>query len=205
MDTVNNQQPNVVPSQAQQGGQIQQPVMFYPDKVYRSYTSSQWQLKEDWYVNKVQSINIPLSPSPADLANTANDIETALSTARLDMAFIKQGYDKFSMLYKIQEKIVYTDLQNYNIVNPGAKLTVPEKESYVAKIMKNTPWNNGKLTLFDLLQESTNRYTFMDGVIKTLCDKKDLLITHSSVIKAEASLNGFSNNAPNIPQNYGGN
>lgn len=190
--------------QPQQGDQTQQPVMFYPNKVYRSYTSSQWQLKEDWYVNRVQTINIPLSPSPADLANTANDIETALSTARLDMAFIKQSYDKFSMLYKIQEKVVYTDLQNYNMVNPNTKLTVPEKESYVAKIMKNTAWNNGKLTLFDLLQESTNRYTFMSGVIKSLCDKKDLLITHSSVIKAEVSLNGYSNNTPQTPQNYGG-
>lgn len=172
--------------------------MFNPAVVSRSYTNTQWTAKEDWYVDRVNRLVIPLSPTPADIANVANDLERLLVTARLDMSFIEQSYDKFELLYKLQEKIIYNELYNYNVgVAQGQKLTVAEKEGYVASIIKNTPWDGGKLSLFDLRSLSRSRYTFMSGVIKALTDKKDLLITHSSVIKTEASLNGMGNSVPN--------
>lgn len=172
--------------------------VFNPETVYRSYTTSQWTMKEDWYVDKVNKLTIPLSPSPSDIANVANDLERLLVTARLDMSFIEQSYDKYELLYKLQEKIIYNELYNYNIgITQNQKLTVAEREGYVASIIKNTPWDGGKLSLFDLRTLSRSRYTFMQGVIKALTDKKDLLITHSSVIKTEASINGMSNSVPN--------
>ena len=194
-----------VPERPQEVKQVQVAVnpvsTFDPSKVLRSYTNSQWTLKEDWYVDKVNNLTIPLSPTPADIANVANDLERLLVTARLDMSFIEQSYDKYELLYKLQEKIIYNDLYNYNIGVPqGQKLTVAEREGYVASIIKNTKWDGGQLTLFDLRTLCRSRYTFMEGVIKALIDKKDLLITHSSVIKAEASLNGMGNNVPNNNQ-----
>lgn len=171
---------------------------FNPAQVLRSYTNTQWTMKEDWYVDKVNKLVIPLSPTPGDIANVANDLERLLVTARLDMSFIEQAYDKYELLYKLQEKITYNELYNYNIgVAQGQKLTVAEREGYVASILKNTPWDGGKLSLFDLRMLCRSRYTFMEGVIKSLSDKKDLLITHTSVVKTEASLNGMSNSVPN--------
>lgn len=176
----------------------QNATVFNPENVYRSYTNSQWTMKEDWYVDKVNKLTIPLSPSPADIGNVASDLERLLVTARLDMSFIEQSYDKYELLYKLQEKIIYNELYNYNIgISQNQKLTVAEREGYVASIIKNTPWDGGKLSLFDLRTLSRSRYTFMQGVIKALTDKKDLLITHSSVIKTEASINGMSNSVPN--------
>lgn len=187
---------NVTPLQ-NQNAVISAPV-FNPETVYRSYTTSQWTMKEDWYVDKVNKLTIPLSPSPSDIANVANDLERLLVTARLDMSFIEQSYDKYELLYKLQEKIIYNELYNYNIgIAQNQKLTVAEREGYVASIIKNTPWDGGKLSLFDLRTLSRSRYTFMQGVIKALTDKKDLLITHSSVIKTEVSINGMSNSVPN--------
>lgn len=177
---------------------VQTQQTFNPATVLRSYTNGQWTMKEDWYVDKINKLVIPLSPTPADIANVANDLERLLVTARLDMSFIEQSYDKYELLYKLQEKIIYNELYNYNIgVVQGQKLTVAEREGYVASIIKNTPWDGGKLTLFDLRTLCRSRYTFMSGVIKTLTDKKDLLITHSSVIKTEASLSSMSNSVPN--------
>ena len=180
---------------------VQQPIVFDPSVIHRSYTDTQWTSKEDWYIDKVNRLVIPLSPTPADIANVANDLERLLVTARLDMSFIEQAYDKYELLYKLQEKIIYNELYNYNVgVAQGQKLTVAEREGYVASIIKNTPWDGGKLTLFDFRTKTRSRYTFMSGVIKSLTDKKDLLITHSSVIKTEASLNGMGNNVPNNNQ-----
>lgn len=190
-------QVNVNVTSVQQGQTAATPA-FNPSAVLRSYTNTQWTMKEDWYVDRVNRLIIPLSPTPADIANVANDLEKLLVTARLDMSFIEQSYDKYELLYKLQEKIIYNDLYNYNVgVAQGQKLTVAEREGYVASIIKNTPWDGGKLSLFDLRTLSRSRYTFMSGVIKALTDKKDLLITHSSVIKTEASLNGMSNSVPN--------
>lgn len=177
---------------------VQQKIVFDPSKISRSYTDSQWASKEDWYVDRINNLTIPLSPSPADIGNVANDLERLLTLARLDMSFVEQAYDKYELLYKLQEKIIYNELANYNVgVAQGQKLTVAEREGYVASIIKNTPWDGGQLTLFDLRTKTRSRYTFMEGVIKSLTDKKDLLITHSSVIKTEASLNGMGNNVPN--------
>lgn len=193
---------NETTQQVQQQVQPQQ-ITFDPSKVSRSYTNTQWTMKEDWYVDRVNRLVIPLSPTPADIANVANDLERLLVTARLDMSFIEQSYDKYELLYKLQEKIIYNELYNYNLgIVQGQKLTVAEREGYVASIIKNTPWDGGKMTLFELRTLSRSRYTFMEGVIKSLVDKKDLLITHSSVIKAEASLNGMGNSVPNNHGRY---
>ena len=180
---------------------INQTQTFDPSIVCRSYTTTQWTAKEDWYVNKVTNLTIPLSPTPADIANMANDLERLLATARLDMSFVEQAYDKYELLYKLQEKIIYNELYNYNIgITQGQKLTVAEREGYAASIIKNTPWDGGQLSLFDLRTLCRSRYTFMEGVIKSLSDKKDLLITHTSVVKTEASLNNMGNNVPSNNQ-----
>ena len=193
---------NETTQQVQQQVQPQQ-ITFDPSKVSRSYTNTQWTMKEDWYVDRVNRLVIPLSPTPADIANVANDLERLLVTARLDMSFIEQSYDKYELLYKLQEKIIYNELYNYNLgIVQGQKLTVAEREGYVASIIKNTPWDGGKMTLFELRTLSRSRYTFMEGVIKSLVDKKDLLITHSSVIKAEASLSNMGNSVPNNHGRY---
>lgn len=193
---------NETTQQVQQQVQPQQ-ITFDPSKVSRSYTNTQWTMKEDWYVDRVNRLVIPLSPTPADIANVANDLERLLVTARLDMSFIEQSYDKYELLYKLQEKIIYNELYNYNLgIVQGQKLTVAEREGYVASIIKNTPWDGGKMTLFELRTLSRSRYTFMEGVIKSLVDKKDLLITHSSVIKAEASLSNMGSSVPNNNRRY---
>lgn len=179
----------------------QQPQMFYPEKVYRSYTAKQWTLKEDWYIAQVQNISIPIAPNPADIASVANQIEAALSTARLDMGFIKQNCDKYNMMMKLYEKELYTTLKNDPTINVTGKLTVAEIESHVVKTINKVPWDGGTMNLYELVQLTSGRSTFMDGVVKALCDKKDLLITHSSVIKAEMSLNGMGNNGQG--QHYG--
>ena len=99
---------NETTQQVQQQVQPQQ-ITFDPSKVSRSYTNTQWTMKEDWYVDRVNRLVIPLSPTPADIANVANDLERLLVTARLDMSFIEQSYDKYELLYKLQEKIIYNE------------------------------------------------------------------------------------------------
>lgn len=170
---------------------------FDPSEIRRAYTSSQWKLKEDWYTQCVNAIKIPPDPSVMDIQDIASRIDSLLTSARLDYAYISQAYDRYSMQLKIEEKRLFVDLK----LNPPQgyqtlKLTVDDMKGIVAAVLKKDKWNNTSYTLYQLVEESSQRNIFMDAVIRSLQDKKDLLITHSSMLKIENSLSGMSSNAP---------
>lgn len=174
--------------------QVQQSV-FDPSQLRRTYTNSQWTAKENWYANECNSIKLNESPLPAEIQQAAVKIDTLLSMARIDYAYVNQMYDRYSMQLKIEEKRLFVDLKikpptQYNTL----KLTVDEMKGVVASVIQNTPWAGTKYSLYELVEMSSGRNIFMEGVIKILQDKKDLLITHSGMLKIENSLNGMQPN-----------
>ena len=182
----------------------QQPAkkIFNPSEVRRKYTDKEWQLKEDWYTQQVNNIGIPPSPSVTDIQDIASRIDTLLTIARLDYAYVNQNFDKYNMNMKIEEKRLFVELK----LNPpqqyqGLKFTVDEMKGVVSSVLRNNKWDNGQYTLYELVQNSSARNIFMETVIKALSDKKDLLITHSGMLKIEHSLDGMT---ARVPKGNGG-
>lgn len=178
-------------------------VPFNPAVPSRTYTPNQWVAKEDWYTNQCNNIHIPDAPTTADIQNAAVQIDGLLSIARIDHAYVSQMYDKYSMQLKIEEKRLFVDLK----LNPptqysSMKLTVDEMKGVVASVINSTPWAGGSRNLYDLVMMASARHIFMEGVIKILQDKKDLLITHSGILKIENSLSGMQSNAPSYDRGY---
>ena len=171
---------------------------FDPSVVRRSYNIPQWQAKEDWYVAQCNSISISDSPTPGEIQSIASRIDTLLSLARLDYAFVSQNYDRYSTQLKIEERRLFVDLK---LAPPskyaGLKLTVDEMKGVVASTLDSQKWNNTQYSLYYLVEESSSRNIFMEAVIKTLQDKKDLLITHSGMLKIESALNSLVPSVPN--------
>lgn len=177
--------------------------VFDPTKLSRTYTNSQWIMKEDWYANECNSIRLNESPSPAEIQQAAVKIDTLLSMARIDYAYVSQMYDRYSMQLKIEEKRMFVDLKitppsQYNTL----KLTVDEMKGVVASVIQKTPWAGTKYSLYELVEMSSNRNIFMESIIKVLQDKKDLLITHSGMLKIESSLNGMQPNVATAHTSY---
>lgn len=180
---------------------ISQPIQpaFNPAIAQRAYTNGQWILKEDWYTNQCNSIQLADNPTPSDIQSVALKIDALLSVARIDYAFVTQMYDKYCMQLKIEEKRNFVDLK----ISPPAtyntlKLTVDEMKGVVASVIQKTPWGGTKYSLYELVEMSSNRSIFMEAIIKILQDKKDLLITHSGMLKIENSLSGMQSNAPQV-------
>lgn len=170
---------------------------FDPSVPGRAYTVNQWRMKEDWYTAQVNAIFISPAPSVSDIQDTASRIDALLTVARLDYSYINQNYDKYAMLLKIEEKKLFVDLKlqppkQYSTL----KLTIDEMKGVVASVIAGNGWDGGKLTLYELVQESSARNIFMEGVIKALEDKKDLLITHSGMMKIEHSITSISSSVP---------
>lgn len=172
-------------------------VPFDPGKISRTYTDTQWTMKEDWYTQQCNSIVIGDSPSTMEIQKAAILIDSLLSVARIDYAYVSQMYDRYSMQLKIEEKRLFVDLKiqpptQYNTL----KLTVDEMKGVVASVIQKQPWAGTRYSLYELVEKSSMRNIFMEAVIKILQDKKDLLITHSGMLKIENSLNNMQ---PNVP------
>ena len=182
---------------------VQQNKPFDPTIIQRTYSKSQWAMKEDYYTQQCNSIIISDSPSPAEIQQCAARIDALLSMARIDYAYANQQYDRYSMQLKIEEKRLFVDLKlsppsQYNTL----KLTVDEMKGVVASVILKNKWSGTSFNLYELVEMSSSRNIFMEAIIKVLQDKKDLLITHSGMLKIENSLNGIQPNIPNLPQNY---
>jgi len=180
---------------------VAQPVMFNPAVPQRTYTNPQWSIKEDWYTQQCNSIQLSDSPTPAQIQQAALQIDTLLTVARIDYAFVSQMYDRYSMQLKIEEKRNFVDLKispptTYNTL----KLTVDEMKGVVTSVIQKNPWAGTKYSLYELVEMSSGRNIFMEAIIKILQDKKDLLITHSGMLKIENSLSGMQSNAPTTPR-----
>lgn len=171
---------------------------FDPSKISRTYTKKQWEAKEDWYTEQVNNIRIGDMPSPSEIQAIAAQIDALLSMARIDYAYIAQNYDRYSMQLKIEERRLFVDLK---LTPPsqyaGLKLTVDEMKGVVASTILNNNWPGSKYSLYKLVEEASGRNIFMEAVIKSLQDKKDLLITHSGMLKIENSLNSLT---PSVPK-----
>lgn len=179
--------------------QITTAVVFNPAMPKRTYSATEWTMKEDYYTQQINSIQISDSPSPSEIQRAAIQIDSLLSLARIDYAYVSQMYDRYSMQLKIEEKKLFVDLKiqpptQYNTL----KLTVDEMKGVVASVINSKPWAGTSKSLYDLVIMTSSRNIFMEAVIKTLQDKKDLLITHSGMLKIESSLNSMQ---PNVPQN----
>lgn len=182
---------------------VQQNKPFDPTIIQRTYSKSQWTIKEDYYAQQCNSIIISDSPSTAEIQQCAARIDALLSMARIDYAYANQQYDRYSMQLKIEEKRLFVDLKlsppsQYNTL----KLTVDEMKGVVASVILKNKWSGTSFNLYELVEMSSSRNIFMEAIIKVLQDKKDLLITHSGMLKIENSLNGMQPNIPNLPQNY---
>lgn len=170
---------------------------FDPTTIQRTYSKSQWAIKEDYYTNQCNNIIISDSPTPAEVQQCAVLIDSLLSMARIDYAYTSQQYDRYSMQLKIEEKRLFVDLK----LKPPSqysslKLTVDEMKGVVASVIIGNKWNNTSFNLYELVEMSNSRNIFMEAIIKILQDKKDLLITHSGMLKIENSLNSMQ---PNVP------
>ena len=163
--------------------------------VKESYTYEEWEQREQWYLQKVGEIQMPIGPTPQDLENFANQVERVLSIARFDWAYAKRASDRFDMLYKTQKLVLFNKLVQEGMVKADAKVTVDEKKGYVEELMQKPFKSYGK-SLAELVSDSNDRIIFMDTVINALEDKKSLIMSHASAMKTEASLNNFSSSVP---------
>lgn len=172
--------------------------IFNPANIKKSYTTQEWSLKEDFYINQISKLIFTVSPGPSEIKDMATKIDGLLSIARIDASYVKQAYERYYSLLKVEEKKAYNSIKLQLTQGGGKGPTINEIESAIATMIDSNPYGGTGESLYNIVRMSNERNIFMDGIVKDLEDKKDLLITHSGIIKIEYSLNSMQDNAPKV-------
>ncbi len=170
---------------------------FNPQQIKKAYTQQEWASKEAWYINTLNKMVFNTAPNTADIKNMALQIDGLLSIARIDASYAKQSSERYSNILKVEEKKAYNTVKT-SLQQQGSKATVGEIESAIANMIDSNQWANTGKSLYNIVRETNDRDIFMTAIVKDLEDKKDLLITHSGIVKIEYSLSNMQDNAPKV-------
>ena len=132
-----------------------------------------------------ESINIMPDINSAMLVGIINQLSNLRDRIWNQHQYYKNQYDQLSS--KEPEGVIER-IKRIN-VNESANNDMARKKSGIAACMNYKTDNGETINLYDLLDEVRARYYFLNAIMSNIEFKKNLLITISSALKIENSLN----------------
>ena len=157
--------------------------------VKEAYTTLEWNAREKYYIAECAKIIVPSDPTPKLIMNITSEIDTLLSEALMDLAFVKRKFLDYKTKMNLAEKEYFVAIKQQSTV----KLTENEVKGSVTSYLRSHPIYNMKHDIYTLVQSVEYRLTFMESVVKILTEKKASLISDSAMMKIETAL---TNNTP---------
>jgi hypothetical protein len=160
--------------------------------VKETYTMQEWKGREQYYVQEVGKINLPVDPNTKDIMRLEAAIDSLLTEAMLDLAYIRRRYQYLDAQMKLAEKETFSILkQNPPSGLTNTKLTENDIKGFVVKYLKSHPIiPNSKIDIYTMVQATEERLLFIEMVVKMLTEKKGALVTDNGMLKIEASVSG---------------
>jgi len=159
----------------------------------KDYTDAEWDQRENIYIEEANKIILNSSNlMPNDIYEAANQIMALLFPLHIDNVYAQQNIIRYDGIMKVEKEKLFNAIKQ----SAQTKLTVDEVKSAIADQMDNTIMDQN-MTIFELSRRYNKRKIFTDGLIKSLQEKKELLVTYNGVLKIESSL---SNMTPSVPK-----
>lgn len=146
---------------------------------------SEWMEYKSDIEKAYESINITPDINSAMLVGIINQLSNLRDRIWNQHQYYKNQYDQLSS--KEPEGVIER-IKRIN-VNESANNDMARKKSGIAACMNYKTDNGETINLYDLLDEVRARYYFLNAIMSNIEFKKNLLITISSALKIENSLN----------------
>ena len=157
------------------------------------YTEDEWKARERAYNEEIGKLSVDgYNLTPTDIAVQASKIDSIITPLRLDNLNCSRIANKYENVLKTEKEALFNIVQQ----SSSTKLTVDQTKSQVVQNIKTTIHHNTGKNLYDLCEFYNYRKYFTDATIRTLQDKKDLLIIYSGILKIENSMSGLSQTVP---------
>jgi hypothetical protein len=152
------------------------------------YSVSEWALREQYYIDEVKTIDIPADPTTGDIKRITSEIDSILSEALTDFAYIRRNFEKYDTLMKLATTEAFSTVKSS--IPTTQKPTEAEVKSQVVTYLKKTPLQGMKLPIYDLVMNYEERHIFMQEIIRILEGKKGALVTDNAMLKIENNMGG---------------
>lgn len=152
-----------------------------------TYTSTEWSEREKHYFEQIQGLTIPLDPNPKAIVALESAIDSVLSEALIEKAYLKRRYDKAEQDMKLSEKELHFQIKT-DPNNAGLKLTADDVKSLITIELRSRPLQGYPTDIYSIVRSIGYRLSFVEEVVRTLHEKKQSLIIISSMMKIESGM-----------------
>ena len=162
---------------------------FKVDFANESYTDAEWKLKSQWYIDKLNEVENMLQNvhNTGDLVVACKAMEALLNVVRLDKIYVTQSKERYEQIRKEEEKKCYNIVQQ-QYEQAGKKATVDTIKGEVMTYLATKPYANTGIPLVNIVMTTNARSIFVDGILDSLEDKRNLVISFQSIFKTENTM-----------------
>jgi len=157
--------------------------------IQSTYTNKEWEDKENEYILKINSIVIPLKPTPIEVMEIISRLDKLHTEASFDYLNFKRKLELANMDLKNAE-IEYFSVIKHQQQNSGYKVTESDIKGLVKSYISNNIINGYSSDLYTLVKYYIFRTTFMEQVLKSTLEKKQSI----NIIKAMMEIYNNKNN-----------
>lgn len=159
----------------------------------KEYSSSEWNEREDKYIEVISSIVLPISPTTAQIKELTSKLESVYTKAGFEMAFIKRKYERATLDLKNAEAELFNIVKK-ECLESGNKVTESDVKGMVKTKLKTCPIEGYKSDIYSVLKVLMDRVIFMEQTLKIILEKKSSIIAINTMLKLEHDFSGTKDN-----------
>lgn len=154
------------------------------------YTVSEWKDREIYYMNTLENLYVPESPTIKDILNLTSKLDKLYTEASFELAMLKRKESRISLDLKNAEASVFNIVKQEQLVSTGSKITEKEANGLVKEFLKNNFIEGYTSDIYSLLKAIMHRLIFAESVVRTIAEKKASIISATAMLKIENSFSG---------------
>lgn len=157
--------------------------------IKRDYTLAEWKDREDYYVNILDSLNIPESPTVKDVLNLTSNLDKLYTEASFELAILKRKESRISIDLKNAEAKAFNIVKQQQLT-AGTKITEKEATGLVKTFLENNNIEGYNKDIYSLFKAVMDRLIFAESVVRVIAEKKASIISATAMLKIENSFSG---------------
>lgn len=162
--------------------------------IKKEYTTAEWTLREEHYMNELTSLVIPELPTAKEVLALTSKLDKLYTEASFEFAIIKRKESRLALEIKNAEAEMFNIIKQQQLT-AGAKITEADVKGLVKTYLANTPIHSYKSDMYTLIKAVMDRLVFIEVVVKTISEKKASIISATAMLKIENSFSGSSERA----------
>lgn len=155
----------------------------------RTVSDEDWEEFELYYIDAVNSIEIPIDLTPRGILRVNAEVDQVYSRARFDAAEAKRRLDRYKGRLSNAQKQAKMGFK------ARKDLTVEDRDALVTTYLETQPLKGDKEPLYVLVERWQDRHTFMQAVLDNLSKKADKMLTGNGALKLDAQGRGDTGDA----------